>query len=88
MPEQGSAFWAPGGGLVGLIHISKRSGVHPATRLSYHGIGLQGFSVSSWSSCGGGLHHGLGRTKVGHRAQGLLTLHNVMRDAKDINKYI
>ena len=55
----------PGGGLVGLIYISQRSGVHPATHLSNHGIGLQGFGVSSWSSHGGGLHHGLGRTKVG-----------------------
>ena len=27
--------------------------------------GLQGFSVRSRSSHGGGLHHGLGRTKVG-----------------------
>ena len=26
---------------------------------------LQGFSVSSWSSYGEGLHHGLGRTKEG-----------------------
>ena len=57
--------WAPGGGLVGLSYISKRSGVHPATHLYYHGIRLQGFSVSSWSSHGGGLYHGLDRTKVG-----------------------
>ena len=35
------------------------------SHLSNHGIGLQGFSVSSWSSHGGGLHHGLGMTKVG-----------------------
>ena len=55
----------PGGGLVGLIYISKRSGVHPATRLSNHGIGLQGCNVSSWSRHCGCLHHGLGRTKVG-----------------------
>ena len=55
----------PGRGLVGLIYISARSDVHPATPLSNHGIGLRGFSVSSWSSHGGGLHHGLGRTKVG-----------------------
>ena len=55
----------PGGGLVELIYIFKLSGVHPATQLSHHGIGLQGFSVSSRSSQGGGLYHGLGRTKVG-----------------------
>ena len=40
-------------------------GVHPATHLSNYGIGLKGFSVSSGSSHGGGLHHGLIRTKVG-----------------------
>ena len=32
---------------------------------SYHGIGLQGFNVSSWSSHGRGLCRGLGRTKGG-----------------------
>ena len=55
----------PGGGLVELIYISKRSGVHPVTHLSYHGIGLQGFSVSLWNSHGRGRYHGLRRTKVG-----------------------
>jgi len=54
----------PGGGLAWLIYISKRSGVHAVTHLSYHGTGLQGSSVRSWSSHGGGLHHGIGRTKV------------------------
>ena len=37
-----------GGGLAWRIYISKRSGVHPETRLSHHEIGLQGFGVSSW----------------------------------------
>ena len=64
-----------------MIYISKRSDVHPETHISNHGIGLQGFSVSSFSSHGGGLHHGLRRTKMGAwmpRTVGVVLAHKGM----------
>ena len=39
--------------------------VRPNINKRLTNIGLQGFSMSSWSRHGGGLYHGLRRTKVG-----------------------